>query len=420
MKALKSITQKVEMFPLLLVIFIDSMGLGLVFPILNALLVDKHNGFIQGAWAQLSGNIIFGIFIGVFMLCWFLGAALLGDLSDQIGRKRSLMICLIGAFIGYLLSALAIVLHSMSLLLIGRVIAGLTSGSQPIAQAAIVDMSTYENKAQNISLMLMVLSLGFIVGPMIGGLFSDSSIVSWFNLATPLYITAAISLLNVILLKKLFKETFIAKNKVNLKLHAAVTIFTSAFKHPKVRKLSIIFFVFIMGWSSFYSFISMFLTEALQYNNKEVSYFMAIMGFGFVLGNSFGVNFAIKRFSLKTSSLVSIMLSALVVVVMLYVTGFSLWILMIVLAALVAVAYACMITLFSNQVDANSQGWVMGVTGSIMAFVWGIDAFLLGGIASWGVQLPLIISAVSLLLSGLLLFNFKSEEASSQEVSPIL
>ncbi len=75
------------------------------------------------------------------MICWFFGAAILGDLSDSVGRKKSLMICLIGAFLGYLLSAIAIAFHNFWFLILGRIIAGFTSGSQPIAQAAIVDIS---------------------------------------------------------------------------------------------------------------------------------------------------------------------------------------------------------------------------------------------------------------------------------------
>src|ERR1700733_3216111 len=90
--------------PLLLILFIDGMGLGLVFPILNNLIVDTHSHFIAASLSEHARDLIFGVIVAIFMLSWFFGAPYLGDLSDNIGRKKSLMICLIGQEIGYLIS----------------------------------------------------------------------------------------------------------------------------------------------------------------------------------------------------------------------------------------------------------------------------------------------------------------------------
>src|SRR3990167_2722255 len=132
--------------PLFLVLFIDSMGLGLIFPILNELLIDPSNHFVAANTSTDMRNLLYGGLIGIYMLCWFFGAAFLGDLSDQIGRKKALMICLIGAFLSYLLSAFSIPLNSIALLLIARIVAGITAGSQSIAQAAIIDISSDAHK----------------------------------------------------------------------------------------------------------------------------------------------------------------------------------------------------------------------------------------------------------------------------------
>ncbi|ATN85195.1 hypothetical protein AYO29_01045 [Coxiella burnetii str. Schperling] len=102
------------------------------------------------------------------MICWFFGAAILGDLSDTVGRKKALLVCLIGSFLGYLLSAFAVGIHSLTFLILGRVIAGFTAGSQPIAQAAIVDVSSEAHKARNIGLILLAISLGLSSGPSLG------------------------------------------------------------------------------------------------------------------------------------------------------------------------------------------------------------------------------------------------------------
>ena len=192
--------------PLFLVLFIDSMGLGLVFPVLNTLIFDPNAHFFSHALMPQTRNLLYGITIGTYMLCWFFGAAFLGDLSDQIGRKKCLMICLIGAVIGYLLTALAVIFANYGLLITGRVIAGFTAGSQSISQAAIVDLSAPEHKARNLGFILFFCSLGFALGPVIGGILSASSLVSWFSYAMPFYFAAGISLLNALLLQWLFHE----------------------------------------------------------------------------------------------------------------------------------------------------------------------------------------------------------------------
>lgn len=192
--------------PLLLVLFIDGMGLSLIMPILNALLFDPGSHFFASQqFSPRIHSIIYGGVISIFMLCWFFGAALLGELSDYIGRKKSLVICLSGAMLSYLISAVAVITHSLLLLIIGRIIGGFTSGSQPIAQAAIIDLSEPEHKVRNIGYILLSLSLGFIAGPLLGGFLADNNLVSWFNFSTPFYFAAAISLINVFLLLWLFE-----------------------------------------------------------------------------------------------------------------------------------------------------------------------------------------------------------------------
>ena len=73
------------MLPLFLVLFIDGMGLGLLFPILNAIIIEPNAGFIELSVNLNQREVLYGFIVGIFMLCWFFGAAYLGDLSDSIG-----------------------------------------------------------------------------------------------------------------------------------------------------------------------------------------------------------------------------------------------------------------------------------------------------------------------------------------------
>lgn len=391
-------------FPLFLVLFIDSMGLGLVFPILNSLVFDPNAHFIGAKLSPELHNLIYGLTIGSFMFCWFFGAAFLGDLSDQVGRKKSLMVCLIGAVIGYIFSALAVISHSYLLLFIGRVIAGFTAGSQPIAQAAIVDISEPEHKARNLGLILFFTSLGFAFGPMIGGILSDSALVSWFSFSLPFYFAAIISLINTLLLYFLFHETFFHEHKIKFKFYHAIEILISAFKNEKVRELSIVFLVMIFGWSGFYSFISMYLFHLYHFSALQNGLYMALMGAGFGIGTGFLIDPLTKRFSLKKCVIWGCALTALGA--LLTITApreIYVWFYILIVSISIAIAYSTILTLFSNQVDDDSQGWVMGITGAIMAFAFGLNGLFVGLLSDVSPVTPMIVTIVCLLLAAILM-----------------
>ena len=73
------------------------------------------------------------------------------------------------------------------------------------------------------------------------------------------------------------------------------------------------------------------------------------------------------------------------------------WSMVIPLCIAVAVGYAVLLSLFSNQVDAASQGWVMGITGSIMALVWAVESIMVGLLATWSHELPLFLAGISMI-----------------------
>lgn len=396
--------------PLFLVLFIDGMGLAILFPVLTGIIVNPHSTFLAASISQGSRSLLFGFIIGIYMICWFFGAAVLGDLSDSIGRKKALVICLLGAFGGYFLSAIAIIVKSVGLLILGRVIAGFTAGSQPIAQAAIVDVSTPETKARNIGFILLSVSLGFVLGPVIGGLLSDSNLVGWFDFSTPMYFSALISFLNAILLMVTFKETFKKTGKIKIKLHHAIMIFVEAFRHKKIRWLSLVMLVMIFGWSNYFTFISMYLVDVFKYDTLEISLFLAVLGLGFAVGCGYLVNFCAKHFSLKKSIIINIVITAICIIIMLSFlhNPIAAWGTVFFIAASQAVSYSLLLAAFSNEVDENEQGWVMGVTGSIMALCFGITSFSIGYFARISVELPMILSIFGLLVSAFLMSFFRS------------
>ena len=126
--------------------------------------------------------------------------------------------------------------------------------------------------------------------------------------------------------------------------------------------------------------------------------------FDFVRFCGFLVDFFVKRFHMKRIIVVSFLLTAaFILVTVLTHHALVLWIMMPPIGAAVAVGYSTIITLFSNQVGADEQGWVMGVTGAIMALCFGLSALLTGYLANFGAQVPIYLAFAGLGVSGMMM-----------------
>lgn len=395
-----------EILPLFLVLAIDSMGLGILFPILSSMIIDPSSTFLASTTTNLVREIYYGAIIGIYMIAWFFGSAILGDLSDVIGRKKALLICLIGAAFGYLLAGISFYMHSISLLILGRLIAGFTCGSQPIAQAAIVDISSAENKARNVGFILLAVSLGFVFGPLAGGFLSDTHLASWCNEATPMFFAAVVSLLNALLLAKYFKETFTSTRTIKIRIQLAIEIFIEAFKNKNIRALSLVLLIFISGWGEYFGFMSQFLLRRFHYSALETSLFMMVMAFGFSIGFGFLVDYCATRFNLKHCVCIMFLIgSAICLMTALSYTPWIIWLSTIFLGIAIAIGYSILITMFSNQVNAEEQGWVMGVTNAIMALSFGVTTFFSGFVAHFGESLPIFWAFLGMLFAAIILWR---------------
>lgn len=154
-------------------VFLDTVGFGIIVPILPEFLVLIGNISLSEASA-LSGYLIFSYAVTNFVF-----APLLGNLSDAHGRKPLLVLSLFVYGAAYLLSGFATALW---VLFLGRLLTGITSATYAIANALIADVSTPEDKAQNFGLMGVAFGLGFIVGPALGGIIGAWEVRAPFSL----------------------------------------------------------------------------------------------------------------------------------------------------------------------------------------------------------------------------------------------
>ena len=211
-------------------------------------------------------------------------------------------------------------------------------------------------------------------------------------------------MLNIILLLVLFRETFNIKKNVKIKLTQSLILFASAFKHKSIRALSLIFLVMVLGWSNYFSYVSLFLYKQFNFTANEIGIFMGLVGVGFAIGFAYLANFFAQRFPLEKIFMITIFINGLSVFLT-AISPYSLlaWLFVVPASASQSIGYATIISIFSNQVDKTKQGWIMGITGSILALGFGITGLLGGIFTNMEPALPLLLSTSGLIFSGILM-----------------
>lgn len=399
----KNTAKLLVLTPLFLVLIIDTIGMGIIFPILSPLFMNTAAGILSPTSSLLIREFFYGLTLSIFFIAMFFGAPFFGDLSDRLGRKKVLLICLFGTGLGLLLSAISIQIGSVALLICGRILNGFTAGSQAIAQAAIADISTTENKANNISLIILANCLGFIMGPIFGGYFADSHFVTWFNFATPFFVAAMLAFINMIGLLFTLQETYVVRNDKPIQIFKGLLVFIDAFSHKKIRFLNIILSFLQVGWALYFSYISLFLIRAYHYQNIQIGHFMAFFGLLWGIALSVVIRIANRFFTLKSIVVIAAFLTSAGAAITVFENESITWLAGIPVGVGAALSYAGLAAIFSNIVDKDSQGWIMGIVGAIVAVAWGVAALLAGFVGLSNIYLPFIISAVLSFIGGALL-----------------
>lgn len=380
-------SNKKTLVPLFLVLVIDEMGMGLILPVMSVLFLSTTHGFFSADTSVFLRDFLYGFTLVCFFLFMFFGAPILGDLSDKYGRKKIIICCLLLTAVSYLISVLGIGLKSPTLLLVGRALAGFMAGSLPIAQAAIADISTPENKARNMSLITLACCLGFVLGPLSGGYFSENELVSVFGYQTPFYFAAALALLNVLGLVALFKETYPLQVKKRIVLFRGWQLFTAAFQNERLKKVALLFLLTQFGWGLYFQFISLYLVEQYHYSATYIGWFMGYLGICFFISLTLLIRPVLKRMSVAQANAAALLLGALAFAVnIVFPAQWVLWVTAFPACMAMSIAYTCQITLFSESVDKTHQGWVMGVSASVMAVGWvfsGLLTSLMGILLLW-------------------------------------
>jgi len=371
---------KKEKILIALTVLVDVIGIGIVIPVLPF--------YVQSFGAKPF--VITSLF-AVFSFFSFISAPFLGALSDKIGRRPVLIISILSTAIGWMVFAMA---NQIWILFLGRIIDGMAAGNLPIAQSYLTDISRdHKERTENIGLIGSMFGIGFIIGPMLGGLLSSISHVF------PFWVVGFLALLNSILVFLFLPETNTNRDHTKKLSMNPMTPLVKAAKNKKLLPSYIIWFFFGLAAIGMHATFALFLEHAFGYDAFVSGLFMTFVGV--VIAINQGV--ALKHFWLKKFQQSDLTFWFMPTFAVGYIL-MGVELLPIFLIGLVLITFSqsvLRVTLMSQMAgaaDQNEKGEVMGVLASIMSLSTIIGPVVSGYIFEIKENLPFIVSGIYALI----------------------
>ncbi|MDP4143396.1 MAG: MFS transporter [Bacillota bacterium] len=392
--------KRCSIVPIFFTVFIDLLGLGIVVPILPAVLLDPIGGMLPLNYPYTIRMILYGTLTAAYPIAQFFGAPILGTLADTKGRKKLLLASLIGTLCGYIIFVVGIIRGNIYLLFIGRLVDGFTGGNISIAQSAIADISDEKTKARNFGLIGMAFGLGFVIGPYLGGKLSDPNILAWFDYTTPFFLSIMLTIINIILVVWSFPETLNIRHQVRISFLAGFKNIGKAFIYKELRTMFLVVFLLSIGHNFFTKFLQVFLMTKFNFTQSSIGDFYGYMGIWIAASQGILLKPLIKRYKPHSILKVSVVMAAFsILFILLPNKVIHLYMIIPFISMLQGMNQPNTSAIISDLAGEEKQGEIFGINQSMQAMAQAIPPIIAGIITSINIDLPIILSAVFIMLA---------------------
>lgn len=398
------------MMVVILTVMIDSMGIGIVIPVTPALLMDVLPG------ATLAEAAIWGgILTSLFSVMQFLFGPFLGTLSDQFGRKPVLMVSLF-VMVGYY--AVIVFAHTVWLLLLGRLIGGITAATHATATALVADVSAPKDKAARFGLLGAGFGMGFVLGPVLGGMLGE-----WGPRA-PFVAAAFLSALNFLMAWLILPETVTDRIRRRFEWRRANPLgaIRAISQFPGLGPMLVVYLIYAIATAVYAAVWPFFTAERFGWSPAMIGVSLTIYGVCFAIVQGALVKPAIKRFGEYRTVVIGFGFEMFGLLLMSVMTNGTILLGFIPIAALGVIGQPALQAILSVGTSDDSQGILQGVVASLSAIsmiiapvsmTWVFSTFTEESAAIYYPGAPFAVSALLLAL-GLYIFVRKGRDIQKQ------
>ncbi len=343
---------RLPIFVILATVIIDAMGIGLIIPVMPDLIQEVTGGNLGAAaiWG--------GILSTVFAFMQFLCGPLLGNLSDRFGRRPVLLVSLAVMSADYVIMAMA---HNTWILVIGRIVAGITAATYATAMAYMADISKPEDKAKAFGLVGAGIGVGFVLGPALGGLLAQ------FGTRAPFWAAAALAGGNALLGWFVLKETVTEANRRVFEWRRANPLGALAALNtlPNMSKLLVVFFLYQVAAAVYPAIWPYFIIERFNWEEGMIGLSLTAYGLCYAIVQATLIGPTVKWMGNRRTVTLGLALEVIALVYLGFIdTGLLLFI-GIPIAALSTIGLPALQGIMSRRVSDDAQGELQGLSSSL-------------------------------------------------------
>jgi DHA1 family tetracycline resistance protein-like MFS transporter len=380
-------------------VMIDAMGIGLVLPIMPQLIVEVQGGTLANAaiWG--------GILSTAFAAMQFVFGPILGNLSDAYGRRTVLLVSLFIMALDYVVMAIA---GSIWLLLIGRIVGGITAATHSTAAAFMADVSKPHEKAANFGLIGAAFGIGFVLGPVIGGLLSE------FGTRAPFWAAAGLSAMIFGIGVLVMPETVTDKTRrpFNLRRANPVNSLKAIAALPGIRPMLWVYFLYSVSIYVYPAIWSYFTTERFGWSPQMIGLSLGVYGIGMAAVQGGLIRPATRYLGERMTIVYGMIFEIVSFALLAFLTNGTIALMLIPITALGAVITPALQAMMSRATPDSQQGELQGVLTALHALSMVISPLLMTSIFAQfikpdaAIYLPgaPFLLALGLMLAGFILF----------------
>ena len=345
---------RLPMIFILLTVVLDSMGIGLIMPVMPDLIQSLEGGDL--GQAALWG----GVLATTFAVMQFLFGPTIGSISDRFGRRPVLLIALVVMSFDYVLMAVA---GTIWLLVIGRVIGGITAATQSTASAYMADISKPEDKAANFGLIGAAFGIGFVIGPMLGGVLAE------YGTRAPFWAAALLAGANAIFGYFALPETVTdrIRRPFDIKRANPLGAFKSITQLPDLGRFMIISFVISLAFFVYPSVWAYFGKLQFGWGPGMIGLSLGAFGIGIAIVQGLLMRPILNKIGERNAVVLGLSVDVLAFIMLGFVTNGWIALALTPFTALGSIAGPALQGIMSRTAADNQQGELQGALTSINA-----------------------------------------------------